>query len=182
MKVPQSHAYGAAHRPADEQNGSMKAQPILLVSGLLLLCCALPAIFAPQEFAQFLGRGGQPESPVVVQLLGAGLFALGFLDWFSRFSAIGGIHGRPVLMANLSFFFIAATTLGRHASSGGGGPVAWLLAGLGGLGKLHRLPGEWTEGRHELDGPRPWPRVAPRCSTRRGHASQATGHRARRAA
>jgi hypothetical protein len=104
MKVPQSHADGAAHRPAAEQNGSMKARPILLVSGLLLLCCALPAIFA-----------------------------LGFLDWFSRFSAIGGIHGRPVLMANLSFFFIAATTLGRHASSGAGGPVAWLLAGLGGL-------------------------------------------------
>jgi len=110
----------------------MKARPILLVSGLLLLCCGLPALFAPQEIAAALGSRVQPASPVVVQLLGAGLFALGFLDWFSRFSAIGGIHGRPVLVANLSFFFIAAATLGRHAR-GDGGLVAWLLAGLAGL-------------------------------------------------
>ena len=77
--------------------------------------------------------------------LGAGLFALGFLDWFSRFSAVGGIHGRPVLVANLSFFFIAATTLGRHALGADGVAAAWPLAGLTGLmaawfGRLLLLP------------------------------------------
>jgi hypothetical protein len=111
----------------------MRAQPVLLVSGLMLLGCALPSLFAPQEIAEALGIRGQQAAPVLVQLLGAGLFGLGFLDWFSRFSAVGGIYGRPVLLANLSFFFIAATTLGRHAASAGGGLVAWLLAGLAGL-------------------------------------------------
>ena len=123
----------AAHTEPAPQNGSMKTQPILLVAGLLLLCSGVAALFAPQEVAQFLGSRGQPASPVVVQLLGAGLFSLGFLDWFSRFSAIGGIHGRPVLLANLSFFFIAATTLGRYALGAGGAVEAWLLAGLSGL-------------------------------------------------
>jgi hypothetical protein len=111
----------------------MKARPILLVAGLLLLCCGVAALFAPQEIAQLLGSKGQASSPVLVQLLGAGLFALGFLDWFSRFSAIGGIHGRPVLVANLSFFFIATTTLGRYALGAGGAVEAWLLAGVTGL-------------------------------------------------
>lgn len=127
------HENCAARRAPAAQNGTMKARPILLVAGLLLLCCGVAALFAPQEIAQVLGSRGQPASPVVVQLLGAGLFALGFLDWFSRFSAIGGIHGRPVLVANLSFFFIAAATLGRHAAQSGGAVEAWLLAGVTGL-------------------------------------------------
>lgn len=122
----------------------MKARPILLVSGMFLLGGALPAIFAPQEVAEVLGSRGRLAGPVLVQLLGAALFGLGFLDWFSRYSAIGGIYGRPVLVANLSFFFIAATTLGRHAG-GDGGPAAWLLAGVTGLlaawfGKLLFFP------------------------------------------
>ena len=125
--------YFAAHTAPAPQNGSMKTRPILLVAGLLLLCSGVAALFAPQEVAQFLGSRGQSASPVVVQLLGAGLFALGFLDWFSRFSAIGGIHGRPVLIANLSFFFIAATTLGRFALGAGGAVEAWVMAGLSSL-------------------------------------------------
>ena len=111
----------------------MKPRPILLVAGLLLLCSGMAALFLPQEIARFLGSRGHPASPVVVQLLGAGLFALGFLDWFSRFSALGGIHGRPVLIANLSFFFIAAITLGRSALANGSSVEAWVLAGLSGL-------------------------------------------------
>jgi hypothetical protein len=114
------------------QDGGMKAQPILVVAGLLLLGCGLAALFAPGEMAGFLGSRGQPTSAVVIQLLGGALFALGFLDWFSRFSAIGGIHGRPVLVANLSFFFIAATTLLRHALGSEGTAVAWLPAGVAG--------------------------------------------------
>jgi hypothetical protein len=104
--------------------------PILLVAGLLLLCSGVATLFARQEVARLLGSRGQLASPVVVQFLGAGLFALGFLDWLSRFSAIGGIHGRPVLIANLSFFFIAATTLGRSALGAGGAVETWVLAGL----------------------------------------------------
>jgi hypothetical protein len=98
------------------------------------MACGLAALFAPQEIAARLGAQGQATSQVVVQLLGGSLFALGFLDWFSRFSPIGGIFGRPVLVTNLAFFFIATTVLGRHALDSGSGVHAWLP--MGGTGAL----------------------------------------------
>ena len=107
----------------------MKPRPILLVSAVLLLGCGVAALFAPEEIAGVLGAQGQATSKVVVQLLGAGLFALGFLDWFVRFATIGGLYGRPVIVANLAFFFIATTTLGRHAIDSGSG-LAWGLTGI----------------------------------------------------
>ena len=107
----------------------MKPQPILLVSAILLLASGVAALFAPEEIAGVLGAHGQATSKVVVQLLGAGLFALGFLDWFVRFATIGGLYGRPVVVANLAFFFIATTTLGRHARDTGSG-TAWVLAAI----------------------------------------------------
>lgn len=37
------------------------------------------------------------------------------LDWMNRFATVGGIYGRPVRMANFTFYFITATTLARVA-------------------------------------------------------------------
>ena len=42
-------------------------------------------LFALQEFPQVLESRGQRASPVVVQLLGAGLFALEFLNGYRGF-------------------------------------------------------------------------------------------------
>jgi len=33
---------------------------------------------------------------VLIQQMGAGLLALGFLDGLTRFTTIGGLYGRPV--------------------------------------------------------------------------------------
>ena len=111
----------------------MKAQPILLVSGLLLCGCGMAALFAPQDIAGMLGASRDGANPLVVQLLGAGIFALGFLDWFSRFSTIGGIYGRPVLLANFAYFFSTTATLFRHALASGNARLEWLLVGIGAM-------------------------------------------------
>ena len=110
----------------------MKAQPILVVSGFILFGSAVAALFAPQEIGIFLSKQDQVASPLVVQLMGAGLFALGFLDWLSRFSSIGGIYGRPVVVANFAFFFTATATLVRHALTSKSAGFAWLLVILAG--------------------------------------------------
>jgi hypothetical protein len=111
----------------------MKAQPILVVTGVLLFGCGAAALFAPQEIGTLLGRGGPGPSPLMVQLLGAGLLSLGFLDWFTRFSTIEGIYGRPVLMTNFAYFFIVAATLLRHAAAPGSTLVTWIGAGISGV-------------------------------------------------
>jgi hypothetical protein len=111
----------------------MKAQPILVVSGVLLFGGGVAALFAPQEIGVLLSKQGQPTSPVVVQLLGAGLFALGFLDWVARFSTIGGVYGRSVVVANVAYFFTTAATLVHHALRSERAGLAWLLACITGL-------------------------------------------------
>jgi hypothetical protein len=108
----------------------MKAQPVLLVSAVLLFGCGTAALFAPQEIAALMRAPAAGADPLLVQLLGAGLFALGFLDWFSRFSTIGGIYGRPVLLANFAYFFTTAATLFHHASAAGSVRLEWSVVGV----------------------------------------------------
>jgi hypothetical protein len=109
-----------------------RPQPLLVVSAILLVACGIGALFAPQEIGALLGGGGAPGAPIAVQLLGAALFALGLLDWYTRFSTIGGIHGRPVLLANFAYFVAASMTLTRQALHSVAGP-AWLAAGVTGV-------------------------------------------------
>lgn len=104
----------------------MKPQPILVTSAILLMVGGLATLFAPVEIAALLANSGEPAGALVVQLLGGALFAFGFLDWMNRFATIGGIYGRPVVAANLAFFFIAATTFARRAFRGGAGESAGL--------------------------------------------------------
>jgi len=37
----------------------MKAQPILVVTGILLFGCGVAALFAPEEIGRLLGEGGR---------------------------------------------------------------------------------------------------------------------------
>ncbi|MEO8224275.1 MAG: hypothetical protein ABI661_05675 [Gammaproteobacteria bacterium] len=78
----------------------------LAIGGLVLL-------FAPDEL---LPRA-LPAFPVTVswmgQLVAAGWLGLAVLNWVSRSTVLGGIYGRPVVLANAWFYFIGATTLLR---------------------------------------------------------------------
>lgn len=64
--------------------------------------------FAPQEVAALSGWADAGPPPFVLQLLGAAYLALALLDWMVRRSVIGGIYGRPVVLANLVHFTVAA--------------------------------------------------------------------------
>ena len=108
----------------------MKPQLSLFAAAVLLAVCGVAALFLPQELAALVGKAGEPTSPVVMKLLGGAFFALGMLDWMTRFTAIGGIYGRPVVVTNLTFFFIATTTLVRAAIGSGGGIAVWIAAAV----------------------------------------------------
>ncbi len=111
----------------------MKIQPILFVSSLLLTGLGIVTLFVPDEIAGFLSKSGQATSGVMVQLLAGALFALGILDWMNRYATIGGIYGRPVVLANFALFFITTTTLARYAPAAGGGIVLWGATGVCGI-------------------------------------------------
>ena len=89
----------------------MKADPMLTVSSVAFGLSALALIFAPVEVISMLGAGAAPAGVWVAQLLGAALFGFAELNWMQRYSKVGGIFGRPLLVANLAF-----TTIGAFAS------------------------------------------------------------------
>ena len=77
---------------------------VLIVGGLLLLFAA-DAIL-PRLIPTFPAAGAW-----LGQLLGASWLAVAALNWLSRRQLIGGIYGRPVVMANAALFFIAALVI-----------------------------------------------------------------------
>lgn len=110
---------------------------VLGISGAVLLFAAdqiLPALLPVPASAAWFG-----------QLLGAAWLGVAALDWFARGLTIGGIYGRPVVMANLLLYFASATSLLKVSVRpledvvGAAGVVAAVMAGLYGW-LLYRPP------------------------------------------
>lgn len=121
----------------------MKTDRLLAASAIFLFALGLPMLFASQEILGTsgggIGLGGE--------LLGPAWLGLAALNWSSRGNRVGGIYGRPVLMANLLLFLPSAMTLLRTALRAGSlspearagasnlwssdlaGPISWILAG-----------------------------------------------------
>lgn len=104
----------------------------LLLLGLLL-------IFGPVEAAALVG--GTQEQAIAFAVLGAALFGLGMLNWMTREAPIGGIYGRPVLIANLVHFVAGGLALVRYVLAhqvprGLWGVTALYVAGIAFFGML----------------------------------------------
>jgi hypothetical protein len=91
----------------------MKANPLLLVVGPLYAVAGLALTFAPAEVIEALGGDAGAIATWAGQTAGAGLLALGWSNWIQRHAVVGGIYGRPILLANLLF----AATAGGAAFS-----------------------------------------------------------------
>jgi hypothetical protein len=89
--------------------------------------CGIVALFAPEVFLGAISMGNvTPHWPV--QILAAALLALAIFNWMTRGFAMGGIYGRPVVMTNFTFFFVAAMTTIRAVLAGGRpGPIGVLI-------------------------------------------------------
>ena len=108
----------------------MKQPDLLLVaSAAVYLVAGIALLFAP---AELLAAAGEPASilPVaVLQVLGSALFGFAMLNWMHRHSTVGGIFGRPLVMANLAHAGSAALLLARPPVERD--PAVVLLVALG---------------------------------------------------
>ena len=109
---------------------------VITALALVQLALGVALIFLPQETAAVLfAKTGAP--PVLVSLVGACLFGFGQLNWMTRHNPIGGLYGRPALMANLTHFFIGGLALARASETPGlWGAAAFYLAGAAFYGLL----------------------------------------------
>ncbi|MET0396307.1 MAG: hypothetical protein ABW277_05755 [Longimicrobiaceae bacterium] len=97
-------------------------------SAVLLLAGGLALLFAPDVVLPRLVPGFPAGGEWLGQLLAAALLGLAALDWLSRASLLGGIYGRPVVLANTAFYFVAAMALLRHAVGRDVPAALWVVA------------------------------------------------------
>jgi hypothetical protein len=62
----------------------------------------------------------------LLQVVGSAVFGFSMLNWMSRYTRIGGIYGRPLVIANLAHAASAALLLGKAAGRVGF-PVAVMV-------------------------------------------------------
>lgn len=90
---------------------------LMVASAVFLAVLGVGASFLPAELLQALGAPVSLGTVVLVQLGGAALLGFAMLNWMSRGSVLGGIYGRPLIVANL-----------LHFGAGGIGVVKVLMA------------------------------------------------------
>lgn len=96
-------------------------------AALILLGLGVACVFAPEEVSAALT--GQ-NNPLAFSLLGAALVGLGAVNWVTRHQPMGGIYGRPVVLANLAHFLIGGLALLRVGLDGEATGWAWALGAL----------------------------------------------------
>jgi hypothetical protein len=101
---------------------------LLSLSAAVLAALGLSASFLPGELLTWLGAPASPVLTVLVQVLGAALLGHAVLDWMSRHSTIGGIYGRPLVVANLLHFGSGALALLKMLQRAPESRILWPLA------------------------------------------------------
>jgi hypothetical protein len=105
----------------------MNTRLLQTVTTAVLGVCGVVGLFAPEVLLSAISMAFvTPHWPV--QLLAAAWLGLAMLNWSTRGFTIGGILGRPVILANFAHFFIAALSTVRPVLAGGRpGPLVVLL-------------------------------------------------------
>ena len=96
-------------------------------SAAFLLASGLALLFASDVILPRLIPAFPPSAAWLGQLLGAAWLGLAALNWLGKGALLGGIYGRPVVVANTACYFIAAMVLLKVVTGDAGPATLWLL-------------------------------------------------------
>ena len=105
----------------------MISTQISRVSAVLLLIGGIAFLFASDVLLPRLVPAFPTEGAWIGQLLGAAWLGVAALNWSSKSVLLGGIYGRPVVLANGALYFITTLVLLRIVLRSGAPPALWLL-------------------------------------------------------
>lgn len=108
----------------------MSSKFLLSAAALVLGIPGLFLLFAPDVALLHFGTTADPAAQLFTQLAGGFAVAIGINNWMARGMAIGGIYGRPLLMANLCTLFTAGLSIVKAPGALGGRPVLLVVAVL----------------------------------------------------
>jgi hypothetical protein len=108
----------------------MKTNILMTASAIVLALAGVLLTFMPTETLRFVRPDIPDPSLLVWQVLGALCFSYAMLNWMTRAGKFGGIYNRPIVVANLTHFTIAALALdkGLLADPSASG-MQWVIAG-----------------------------------------------------
>jgi hypothetical protein len=96
-------------------------------SAAVLLAGGLALLFASDALLPILVPGFPVTGAWLGQLLGAAWLGVAALNWLQRGARLGGIYGRPVVLANLVLYFVGALSLLRALAVPGVPRALWGL-------------------------------------------------------
>ncbi|HEX3108451.1 MAG TPA: hypothetical protein VHU41_05090 [Thermoanaerobaculia bacterium] len=104
----------------------MNPKILMFASACFMAAAGLDLLFAPAETLSAFGVRADVSLPVAVQVMGALYLGFAMLNWMARGSTIGGIYNRPLVLANLTHFFVGALALLKAANKIPGSAVTWI--------------------------------------------------------
>jgi hypothetical protein len=90
---------------------------LLVASALVVGGIGVVASFTPDIALTALGAPDTPALRLMVQLLGAIAFGFAVLNGMLRATPLGGIYGRPLVLANLVHFLSATLAMAKLLAS-----------------------------------------------------------------
>ena len=97
------------------------------VSAFVLLLGGTVLLFASDAVLPALVPGYPRGAAWLGQLLGAAWLGVAALNWLQRSAVLGGIYGRPVVLANVALYFISALSLLRTLLGRGAPASLWFV-------------------------------------------------------
>lgn len=91
------------------------SKSLMIASGFLNGILGILLTFLPQETGRWLGTSSQTGADILIlQLLGGALFGIGLMNYMGRNAVLGGIYGKPIILGNMAFHFIAGLELIKY--------------------------------------------------------------------
>jgi hypothetical protein len=108
-------------------NAARISTTISTASACVLGAGGMALLFASDELLPRLLPGTPASAAVLGQLVAAGWLVVAWLGWNRRHQLVGGIYGRPMVLANLMLYLVSTSSLAHPAMVGGAPPALRLL-------------------------------------------------------
>jgi hypothetical protein len=97
-------------------------------SAIVLLAGGVALLFAADVVLPLLVPGYPAAAAWLGQLLGAAWLGVAALNWLQQGALLGGIYGRPLVLANLTLYFVGAMVMLRAVREPDATRALWWIA------------------------------------------------------
>lgn len=105
------------------------SKSLMIAASLVLALVAVALIFASEEWAANFGIEPSAALNITAQVLGAFMVGFAMLNWMSKGMTLGGIYGRPIVIANLLHFSMNSILFTKLSVSYSE-PILWVAAAI----------------------------------------------------